>query len=68
MSFLSPVPFEKDVKDSFEVTEAQVSICDEAFDLVELCKMGGVECLVSKHPIDGEVFARLKDGLFRELV
>lgn len=33
----------------------ETKICNDSFDLMELCKMGSIDCLISEHTIDREV-------------
>lgn len=38
-----------------QFTHGQVIVSDDAFDLMELGQMGGVDALVSENAVDGEV-------------
>lgn len=42
--------------DSQEVTETDISICDETLDLMELRQVSGVESLVAEDTINREIF------------
>ena len=49
---------EEDLHEADEVCEGQVAVCDDTLDLVELCKMRGIDRLVPEDPIDTEVAGR----------
>ena len=46
------------VQDAHKVPQCQAAVCHHALDLVELRQVGGVQGLVTEHPVDGEVLHR----------
>lgn len=51
---LNPHLVEKDAHETYEVRQGQVTICNNSFDLMELCKMGSIHSLVSEDSVDTE--------------
>lgn len=43
---------EEGVQSAYEVTEGEAPVTDETLYLMELCKVGPIEVLVSEHTID----------------
>jgi hypothetical protein len=46
---------EEVLEEALEAAERQTKVCDDAFDLVELGEMGGVDGFVAEDAVDGEV-------------
>ena len=38
-----------------ETTERQVVVSNDTLDLMKFCQVGGIDCFVTEHTIDGEV-------------
>lgn len=60
-------PTEELVEHANEVTEVEVPVSHHALNLVELSKVGGIQGLIAKHPVNGEVFGG-SESLLSELV
>ena len=48
-----------------QVSQGEVSVCDESFDLMELCQVRCVQRFVAEHAVDGEQLAWGEHGLLR---
>ena len=55
------------VEHANEVTEVEVLVSHHTLNLVELSKVGGIQGLIAKHPVNGEVFGG-SESLLSELV
>ena len=53
---------EEAFEESHQAAESEVVISNDTFDLVEFCKMSGVDGLVAEDAVDGEVAARARVG------
>ena len=60
-------PTEELVEHANEVTEVEVPVSHHTLNLVELSKVGGIQGLIAKHPVNGEVFGG-SESLLSELV
>ena len=46
---------EEDFHEADETPQSEVVVCNDAFDLVEFCEVGGVDGFVAEDAVDGEV-------------
>jgi len=49
--------------DSNQISECEIVVSNEPFNLVEFSQMGGVQGFISEHPVDREVFLGCEDFL-----
>lgn len=53
---------EEHLHEAYETAEGEAEVGDDALDLVELGQMGGVDGLIAKDAVDGEVARRPRVG------
>lgn len=46
------------MEDTHEVSQREPIICNNALYLMELCKVGGIQGLVSENTVNGEILDR----------
>lgn len=56
------------MEDTHEVSQREPIICNNALYLMELCKVGGIQGLVSENTVNGEILDRTELLLRNETV